>query len=344
MSQPISQKKKRWPLIHTFALAILVCTACSSITVNLPLPPISHPLAPSTQKLPGEEIWKNGISSFLFGTNDTHEWAEQNLETQPAIQKYLRNAGFTVIRSFFQDNANDAAIEQRITAIENSGARCLGVIFNIFNVSYDEHLVQYLGNRCLIYEFGNEPDYNDISVETYLKQWNAVIPRLRHINPSATFIGPVASTSSGSFIQDFLTGVKSSGVLPDAISFHWYPCYHDSEEDCLNKADTAGQEALRIRSVVKNILGKDLPIGITEWNFDPGNPPQSYGDKSTFITSFSNAALQSMIQAGVAFACQFDAASFAGYGHLDMFNINNNAPKAQYYAIKSIIDTYRPSS
>jgi len=343
MSQPNSQGKKRWLLSCTFTLVILACTACSSIPVNPPLAPISHPLAPSTQKLPGEEIWKNGVSSFLFGTNDTQEWSEKNLETQPAIQKYIRNAGFTVIRSFFQDNASDAAIEQRITAIENSGAQCLGVIFNIFNVSYDEHLVQYLGNRCLMYEFGNEPDYNNISVETYLKQWNTVIPILRHINPGATFIGPAASTSSGSFIQDFLTGVKSSGVLPDAISFHWYPCSHDSQEDCLNMAGTAGQEALQIRSAVKNILGKDLPIGITEWNFDPGNPPPSYGDQSSFITSFSKAALQSMIQAGVTVACQFDAASFAGYGHLDMFNINNDTPKAQYYAIKSIIDTYRPS-
>lgn len=343
MFQSIEQRSRRWPLIYALALLILTCTACSSIPVYLPLPSISHPFAPSAQKLPGEETWKNGVSSFLFGTNDTFEWAQQNLETQPAIQKFIRNAGFTVIRSFFQDNASDAAIDQRITAIENSGAQCLGVIFNIFNVSYDEHLVQYLGKRCLMYEFGNEPDYNDISVETYLKQWNAVIPRLRQINPEAAFIGPVASTSSGSFIHDFLTEVKSSGVLPDAISFHWYPCYHNSEQECLNTAGTAGQEALRVRSMVKNILGKDLPIGITEWNFDPDNPPPSYGDRSAFITSFSTTALQSMIQAGVAFACQFDAASFAGYGHLDMFNVENGAPKPQYYAIKSIIETYRPS-
>ena len=340
MSQTISKRKKRWPLIYTFALVVLACTACSS----MPSAWVSHPLAPSTQKLPGEEIWKSGISSFLFGTNDTFEWAQQNLETQPAIQQDIRTAGFTIIRTFFQDNASDAEIEQRITAIENSGAHCLGVIYNIFNVSYDEHLVQYLGNRCLMYEFGNEPDLNNISVESYLKQWNAVIPLLRQINPGAAFIGPVTSTSSGSFIQDFLSGVKSSGVLPDAISFHWYPCYQYSEDECLNTADTAGQAALQVRSMVKNILGKDLPIGITEWNFDPGNPPPSYGDQSTFITSFSTTALRSMIQAGVAFACQFDAASFAGYGHLDMFNVENNAPKPQYYAIKSIIALYRPSS
>lgn len=344
MSQPTSQRKKPWPLIHTFVLMILACTACSSTTVNPPLPPISHPLAPSTQKLPGEEIWKNGVSSFLFGTNDTHEWSTQNFETEPAIQESLRNAGFTLIRTFFQDNASDANIEQRIKAIENSGAHCLGVIFNIFNATYDEHLVQYLGSRCLMYEFGNEPDYNGISVGAYLKQWNSVIPLLRHINPNAKFIGPATISASGNFMKAFLPGVKSSGILPDAISFHWYPCYRNSEVDCLSMANTVGQETMDLRALIKNILGQELPVGITEWNFDPGNPPPAYGDDKNFITSFTDIALQSMIKAGVAIACQFDAASFAGNGHLDMFNINNNVPKAQYYAIKSIIDMYRPSS
>lgn len=329
-----SQKKTWWLRYSIYAIIVVACTACSSS--------ISPSPGPSSLMLPGEQIWKQGVSSFLFGTNDTHEWSTQNFETQPAIQDSLRSAGFTIIRSFFQDNASDADIEQRIRAIENSDAHCLGVIFNIFNVTYDEHLVKYLGNRCLMYEFGNEPDYNDISVDTYLKQWNTLIPALRQINPEAKFIGPVLSTANLDYLRTFLTGVKASHVLPDAISFHWYPCYHDSEVDCLSMADTASQEATDVRTLVKNILKQDLPVGITEWNFDPGNPPAAYGDDNKFITSFSNVALQSMIQSGVSFACQFDAASFAGSGHLDMFHVENNAPKAQYYAIKAFIAQYRP--
>ncbi len=79
-------------------------------------------------------------------------------------------------------------------------------------------------------------------------------------------------------------------------------------------------------------------------NFDPNNPPPAYGDNAQFMTKFTTIALQSMIQAGVAFACQFDAASYAGYGHLDMFNVATNAPKPQYYAITSIIKKYNPSA
>jgi lysophospholipase L1-like esterase len=338
MHSLIIRKRTRWLRYSIFAFMIVCCIACSSGSKT------NNPSAkPSSQLLPGQQIWKQGVSSFLFGTNDTEEWSSQNLETQPDIQDSLRSAGFTLIRSFFQDNASDSDNEQRIKAIENSGAHCLGVITNIFNATYDEHLVQYLGSRCLMYEFGNEPNYNNISLDSYLKQWNNLIPKLRHINPAAKFIGPADYTPTSTFMGGFLRGVESSGILPDAISFHWYPCYQDTESDCLSKANTAGQAATSVRQLVKSILGKDFPVGITEWNFDPGNPPPSYGDDSNFITSFTQTALRSMLQAGVSFACQFDAASYAGYGHLDMFNVETGAPKPQFSAIKSIIAQYRPA-
>ena len=295
--------------------------------------------------LPGQQLRKQGVSSFLFGTNDTYEYSSQNIQTQPAIQMDLRNAGFTLMRSFFPDNASDAVIEQNMHTIENSGAHCLGVITNIFNVTYDKHLVKYLGQRCLMYEFGNESDYHDISIASYLKQWNTLIPALRQINPAAKFIGPVTYNEQGigGYMGAFLEGVKTSGVLPDAVSFHMYPCFWDSEAKCLAKASSYGQAAQRVQGMVQSILGKDLPVGISEWNFDPNLPPPAYGDEADFITKFSIEALHSMAQAGVAFACQFDAASYSGYGHLDMFQVDTAQPKAQFYAMKALIQQYRPS-
>ena len=65
---------------------------------------------------------------------------------------------------------------------------------------------------------------------------------------------------------------------------------------------------------------------------------------SSFITRFTIDALHSMAQAGVAFACQFDAASYSGYGHLDMFQVDTAQPKPQFYAIKDLIQQYRPVS
>src|SRR5450755_326838 len=332
----------RWIWRSLLIVALFATIACSSNTEqNSPVKASSS----ARPVLPGQQIWKQGVSSFLFGTNDSYEWSPNNLQTQPAIQQALRAAGFTLIRSFFPDKASDAVIEKRIQTIENSGAHCLGVITNISDVSFDKHLVTYLGSRCQLYEFGNESDLNGISIQTYLHQWNTLIPLLRQINPTARFIGPVTYNDQGNlgFMQNFLEGVKASGILPDAISFHWYPCFQDSAASCLSKASTYSQVAQEVKSLVRSILGKDLPVGISEWNYDPGNPPPAYGDDPQFITSFTTNALHSMIEGGVAFACQFDAADYGGYGRLDMFNVTTNAPKPQYYAIQNVIKVYAPT-
>ncbi len=336
----------RWIGNTLFLLVLISLGACSS-------PPPQPIKMTVSLALPGQEIWKQGVSSYMFGTNDTHEWADNNnsIATQPRFQQALRTAGFTLMRSFFPNNASDTVILQRLQTIQKSGANCLGVITNIDNTSFDEHLVRYLGNDCLMYEFGNETDLSetDSSVEHYLQRWNTLIPALRRINPSAKFIGPVTSDEQGqggnpNFMHDFLEGVKASGVLPDAVSFHWYPCDNIAEETCLSKAKDAGVAAGRVAAQVQDILGKPLPIGITEWNYDANTPPPAYGEKADFITKFSTDALSSMIEAGVTFACQFDAGSYAGYGRLDMFDTTNNNFKPQYYAIKNVIQQYKPSN
>jgi hypothetical protein len=318
----------------------LLLVACAAFLSTLPGTQVQH-LSPASSLLPGEQIWKQGVSSFLFGTNDTYEWSPANIETRPEIRAALRRAGFALLRSFFRDGASDASIEQRIGTIEQVGAHCLAVITNIFDVAYDAHLVRVLGDRCLLYEFGNEPDYSGISAVAYLQQWNRVVPLLRAINPQAAFIGPTLSRANLAYLQSFLSGVAASGVLPNAISFHWYPCSHTSEAACLQRVATVGQQAQEVRAQVMAILGRDLPVGISEWNADPDNPPASYVDTAEFSMRFTTQVLQVMQWAGVGFACQFDAASFAGYGRLDMFDQQGQA-KAQYAALAQVIARYRP--
>ncbi|MEO7000426.1 MAG: SGNH/GDSL hydrolase family protein, partial [Ktedonobacterales bacterium] len=275
---------------------------------------------------------------------DTYEWSDHNLENAPGMQNALRAANFTLVRTFIPDNADTATIEQRVGTIEHIGAHCLAVLTNIDNTAFNQRVVAYLGARCQLYEFGDEPDLANIPVAHYLARWNTVIPLLRRINPSAKFIGPVTSTpqGAGDYMQEFLEGVKASGVLPDAISYHDYPCYNDDESTCLGKADTYLAAALAVRAQVKSVLGRDLPVGVSEWNYDPGNPPPAYGDKTSFITQFTTRAIQAMIAAGVVFACQFDAASYSGYGRLDMFNVETGHAKPQFYAMAALIKQYRP--
>ena len=320
-----------WMWRSVLVALLFLSVGCSSNT------PQQSSLPALAQELPGLQVWNQGVSSFLFGANDTQEWSQNNVETSPEIQDALKSAHFSLMRTFFFDKSladghatTDAEIEQRLQTVQNSGMTCLAVLQNIFNVAFDTHVVTLAGSRCQLYEFGNEPDYNGISIESYLKQWNSTIPLLRKINPNARFIGPVTYNDQGNhgFMRAFLEGVKTSGVLPDAVSFHWYPCYQDTQASCLEKAGSYGQAAEGVQAMVADILGKDLPVGITEWNYDPGNPPPAYGDDANFITRFSTDALHSMALAGVAFACQFDIASYGGYGRLDMFNVETNQAEA----------------
>lgn len=343
------------------ALALLLCLVMGACSLNTQSQPTALSVTPAAGEplLPGQQVWKQGVSSFLFGTNDTQEWSNDNVETNPAVQQALKDAHFTLMRTFFFDNSladnhatTNAELEQRIETVEKSGMTCLGVLVNIMNVEFAEHVVRYLGPRCNLYEFGNEPDLNGYKLSVYLKQWNTVIPLLRQINPQAKFIGPVTYNDQGNqchyepdnthcFMKDFLTGVKASHVFPDAISFHWYPCYNDSASSCLAKASTYAQVTEEVKGWVSSILGKNLPVGITEWNYDPDNPPPNYGE--AFMEQFTTAVLRSMIQAKLDFADQFDALSYSGYGGQDMFDLgNHDQPRAQYYAIKKIISQYRP--
>jgi hypothetical protein len=335
----------RWFRNGVFITVFLISVACSSGIQSNHSTRWQSPLA--IEALPGQQIWKQGVSSFLFGTNDTQEWSNNNIETNTSLQLALQNNHLTLMRTFFFDESQadghvttDSEIEIRLKTIENMGMTCLGVLSNIFNVHFNEHVVAFAGNRCRLYEFGNEPDDNGISKTIYVRQWNTVIPLLRRINPQAKFIGPVVAYTPD-YMQGFLTGVKASNILPDAISLHWYGCRQLPEDQCLAQASIVGGVVSEVHQLMQKIMGKDLPVGVTAWNFDPGNPPPSYGAEKNFITQFTTRALESMIQARVAFACQFDAASYSGYGHLDMFDIHTNRPKPQYYAIAKLIAKYR---
>jgi lysophospholipase L1-like esterase len=336
---------RRWINPARTVVALLLVVAAGWVGLE----PLMHPqvaaLSPFTA-IPGASAWKDGASSFVFGTNDTYEWSDANIQTQPAIQLALRNAGFTLIRTLIPDKADDEAIERRIKTIENSGAKCLAVLTNVHNTSFNEHVVSYLGKRCLLYEFGNEPDYNGVSVDDYVSAWNKTMPSLRRINPDARFIGPAVSNDQGAngFLAKYLNGVKTSGILPDAISFHYYPCFNDSKASCLARASSYKDAVIGVRQQVKRILGRELPVGVTEWNYDPGNPPPAYGDESDFMTQFSKEAIKSLIAGGAAFACQFDAASYSGFGRLDMFDVDTGQAKPQYYALREMIRQYRPIS
>lgn len=300
--------------------------------------------------LPGQQRWVQGgtpISSYLFGTSDLgQEGVSPNIETSPAAQQLLKSAGTTVIRTDFPDNATDAVINLRLQTIANVGATCLGTITNPANVAFDVHLVKLASQRaCLMFEVGLSPDSAGVSVATYLAQWKALVPQLRAVtSPMAlALIGPATSTENHAYIDAFLQGAKAANMLPDALSYHWFPCTGLAQAACLAQAPNVTQTVLDAQALMQQDLGTMLPIAITAWNAQLSSKPSAYVSDPAFIAPFTSAALSAMGQDGVALATQVAAASGAGGGALDMIGVNPVQPRAQLITIMAMIQADRPA-
>ncbi len=224
--------------------------------------------------LPGETLW-DGVPSYIFGTNETQEWDSQyTLETEPAIQQELKAAHFTLLRTWFFQNSladghaiTDAEQLARVRAIQNAGMTCLGELPTANSMAYDEHIVSLLKGQCELYEFMNEPDDENISISTYVSDWSTEIPKLRAIDPNAKFGGPAAAAPSYNqctyypdgtqecYMQKVLKGMGQSGVLPDFVSFHYYPCWQMDAPTCLAQASTFGQQVTLVRGWLTQYFG-----------------------------------------------------------------------------------------
>lgn len=394
--------------------------------------------------LPGLQRWKNGVSSYLFGSNDTEEWSKDNVQTDPhhIIQPSMKNAHLPLERTFILHyslrdghrttigpeanarinlhpsnpheydqpvppaNLNTPAgyeVENRIKTVENMGANCLVVLGDIItddanktdndprhqhiidpdtgqpetDLDFARKVVAYLGDRCNMYEIGNEPDLDTflkdhtriphLDIVAYVERWTEFVRALRKINPKAYFIGPVTYSPTGNdcwkypdgvpypssrhgdcYMQNFLRGVKGTDVEPDAVSFHLYGNrYCGTElpgEECLTKEPVFYQQKIsQIRQTVRDILGRDVPLGITEWGASPGAPKYMNTDPD-FARKWTAAILQAMIDSKLDFANQFDTQSYAGWCYLDMFNScdKTDRPTGVFTAIAGVIKQYRP--
>ncbi len=282
--------------------------------------------------LPGEHLWQQGVSSWLFGTNDASwRWSSSNPGSNAAIAAVAKATGITVIRTPLQ--ASD--YQARIAVVEAAGAQCLGIL----QPADAEQVVQALGSRCNLYEWMNEPDTAGLSATQYAATWNQEIPKLRAINPQALFIGPVVASPNRDYITHFLTAAKASGNLPDLVSYHMYPCTDQSISTCPAHIGDYGQAAQAVDTAVQAVVGYHLPLAVTEWNYSwkSGQTPQ----QDPFMATFTQQSLQAMAQAGIVLANQFDLASNAGGGTLDMVSPQNGQSTPQLQAMQAMIAHYQ---
>lgn len=280
--------------------------------------------------LPGQQLI-NGVSSFLFGSNMSPDYGPHTSRNTPQIQQQIKQAGITLLRCAIDANSPDSYIEQTVQACQNMNCAMLVILSYRSGYAWNQHLVTVLGNRCFLYEFSNEPDIASpgIKWQDYRDAWNQQIPQLRKINPQAAFLGPALGVYANvqSYLVPWLQATVQAGTIPDGVSFHNYPCTGTTDAaTAATKSDRLGVSATKLDAVVKGIVGHSLPLCLTEWNIDAGNPPASYAKDPNFVPKWTREAIDGMVSAGVALACQWDAGAGAGGGVDDLVSVSNYQP------------------
>ena len=290
--------------------------------------------------LPGQQLWKGGTSSLLFGSNDP----TFNPATSQSLRTVLRQAGITLIRTPLTSDGG-TQVEQRLAQIQAIGAECLGIL-STNNMTLDQNVVKTAGDRCQMYEFGNEPDNpgnpEAVPASVYANSWNQIIPSLRQIAPQAKFFGPAVAFPDIEYISAFLQATQANA--PDGVTFHMYPCTNIDAQTCLSQSvNNYASAAQKVRATVVQILGKTLPLGVTEWNDnwkDQATPEES---DPNFMRQFTMLSLQSMAQGQIAFANQYNLGTGTGDGHLFLTAANGQA-KPQLQAMADMIAQTRVGS
>ncbi len=335
------RRNKRFSPLMLIGMAVTVLTILGAGTYFVILPRLWSHAAPPL--LPGQQVWKNGTSSLLFGSNDP----TFNPAQSQSLRLSLRQAGITLIRTPLANNGG-TEVEKRLAQIQDIGATCLGIL-STRDMTLDQMVVRTAGSRCQLYEFGNEPDNpgnpNAMSANNYANLWNIIIPTLRQIAPQAKFFGPAVAYPDTAYITTFLQATQANA--PDGVTYHMYPCTDVNAQTCLSQSvNSYASAAQKVRDAVVQVMGRILPLGVTEWNDNWRDQAKPEESDPNFMRQFTTLSLQSLAQGQVAFANQYSIgngqADTSPGGHL--FLTVNGQGKSQLQAMEDMIAQTRPST
>jgi hypothetical protein len=251
------------------------------------------------------------ISPFIFGSN----LAQLNSSNQPFLSppahSLIRQLHLQMIRIPLLPVASPDKIIQAAQLVRDVGAVPLIVLYGPTDpnaLNDDTEIIKIMnttfGKDTVYYEYDDEADLAGIPVSTYTLSWNSVIPELKQFAPQGRFIGPVNYQYNQHYLSAFL---QQAQPKPDGVSWHEYTCDATwSKTLCLTNISQWTTHISSARSIIATLIGRELPILITEWNYAP-NPARDDGKStdSTFMTNWTTQAFQTLIENHVFAALQY---------------------------------------
>jgi len=254
------------------------------------------------------------VSPLLFGTNLGLFTGNDQVVTSSSTRALMEQMHIRIVRVPARTHLpNDVEIKA-FQAVKSIGAIPLIVLNGVRDpnlLADDTRIIQdvnsVFGNSLVYYEFGNEDDWNGVTIAHYTEGWNSYIPQFKRLALSGKFVGPVSYQYDHNNLTTFLQGANPR---PDAISWHEYTCsYQEPADNCLKNLDQWITHISDGRSVMQATLGTELPIMITEWNYAADQSIQHNGlpfndgkyNNASFITAWTTKAL-SILAANKVFA------------------------------------------
>lgn len=312
-----------------------------------PLPP------PTAGAMPGQFVWRNGANNYLFGVNDKVKFNSSaglpDTTNSPAVVALVDSLAPPIIRQWFPKYRNGKSGTQNTHhdfdvlagVCENAGSQTLGVLYQWQDVTYMKDVVGFLGPRCVMYEFGNEPFGTDYPypgfpafVQQYVAAWKSTVPQLKALNPAAKFMGP-SSPGDVSTADAMAAEMVRQGVRPDVFTYHMY----GSTSLILSRVD-------QVRAIVNNHFGPDMPLWLTEWNISGVYPMPAMVGNDAQMHDYVAATLNALV-GHVDGAMLFCLAGENQYPQPDLDMIQCNAEanvraKGSYNGLLDSIAAYHP--
>jgi hypothetical protein len=194
-----------------------------------------------------------------------------------------------------------------------------------------------IGNEPTLYDKVYENKNEEFDVQRFNREWRAIAEAMKAVDPSIKLVGPEVNQFSfdltpgattnfeqkhETYLVEFL---KANSDLVDVVSIHRYPFpatrlsgAPSMDEIRLNTREW-DRIIIRLRELVHEHTGRDLPIAVTEFNsaYD-----KSFGQETTPDSHYNAIwmadVLGSLIKNGVFMANQWYLTAKAGYGGLGL--------------------------
>jgi hypothetical protein len=277
-------------------MLVILLAACQSVPTGTPeaLPSATIVPTPVPGVLyvdPAQDL--GPISPYIYGSNYGPMHAV-TLEMQP----YAFDAGITVLRFpggawGDQSNINTFQIDAFMDFCAQMGAMPT-ISVRLFGGTPEQaaEMVRYTniekGYGVLYWSIGNEPtlfeqQYREpYDTVRFNQEWRAIAEAMLAVDPSIQLLGPELH---GSFTSNFATNpkdsagrdwmvefLKANGDLVDVVTYHRYPFPQNGEMATLETLRQDPPEwnatVAYLRALVQDMLGRDLPIAVTEVGSD----------------------------------------------------------------------------